>query len=217
MTRLLLDKQQADNDNVVGHASTFAPTTTAGRHALKKVLQDAAGAVNGCDPLDRARREELLQNLLSAAEAIQEAEDSHMTFSRLHLTGRHSHRYNVTALLQYFFISGFLRSDSDLCEVIEWCCQVALPKDVSECALAFIRGAEGSTFRVPSAATLSRARFKVVAWMLIFRKHLESLGELKIVVQTDATAQAGRQYQITIVNFVQVSDLQMLHKDRLPS
>ena len=218
INRLLLDKQQADDDNIVEHASTFAPTTAAGRLALRKVLQNAASAVNGCDPWDSARREELLQNLLSAAEAIQEAEDSHMTFSRLHLTGRHAHRYNVTALLQYFFISGFLHSDSDLCEVIEWCCQVALPKDVSECALAFIRGTEGSAFRVPSAATLSRTRFKVdVAWMLIFRKHLESLGEVKVFVQTDATAQAGRQYQISIVNCVKVSDLQMLHKDRLPS
>ena len=161
MNCLLLDKQQAGEDNVVGHVGTFAPTSSAGRLALRQILQNAASAVNGCEPWGRARREELLHNLLSAAEAIQKAEDSHMIFSRAHLTGRHSHRYNVTALLQYFFISGFLRSDSDLCHVIEWCCQAALPKDVSESALAFIRGAEGSTFRAPSAPTLSRTRFKV--------------------------------------------------------
>ena len=73
---------------------------------------------------------------------------------------------------------------------------------------------EGGTFRVPSPSTLSRIRFEVdVAWMLLFRQQLDSLGDVRIYVQTDATAQAGQQYQITILNFVKVQDLDELHKD----
>ena len=221
--RPILAERESDEQRVVddgaGDANRFMLSSAAGQVNLQDLLRTVAGSLTGCQPCDQLQREHLLRDLLAAAEAVELARDNRMIFERLHLSRLFCQRYNIASLLRFFFISGLLRNDTDLREVIELCISVALPKDVADSALAFLRGLTGSDFRVPSAATISRTRFRVdTAWMILFREQLQKMlndGGVRLYVQTDATAQAGRQYQITLINIVRAGELDQLHKDRL--
>ena len=210
--------QPATGDVVQKIPEEFSVFTSAGRKALQGVLQSASRALLGGRPGEGQTRDALLLDLLAAARAVEDAEDNHLVSSRLHLSGTFRVRYHVGSLLQYFFLAGFLRNDSVIRPVLELAVQSALPPDVSASALKFIRGDEGPGLRIPSASTISRIRFKVdVAWMLLFREQLKGMldsGGVSIFAQTDATAQAGRQYQMIILNIVRHKDLDELFKDR---
>ena len=197
----------------------FAVASSEGRVALHMLLQKTASAVMGCRPFTDDARNQLLLELLSAAVALEDAEAQSQLFLHRNASRAGTRRYNVSTLLNFFFLSGFLHRDRDLREALEWCIKLVLPQDQATAALKLLHGDGPHKLNVPSASTISRARFKVdVAYMLVFRDRLKAFlqqGGVKIIVQTDATFQAGKQYQITILNMIKTMDLDIIHKDPL--
>ena len=125
------------------------------------------------------------------------------------------------------WVTGALQNDKDLRDMIKHVCEVALPPQVAADALAFIEGSEDSgQLKVPSIdsiATMSRVRARVdVAWMLLTREWVMSRllvgggAGLRVYVQTDATWQAKQGYQVTVLNFVEMTNFVNLHKDHSP-
>ena len=188
-----------------------------GRAELHLLLQRVASAFMGCRPCQGEARDRMFLELLAAGTALEDSEADLCRFLLTNAASGGTRRYSVSSLLNYFILSGFLHRDADLREALESCCKLVLPADQANAALSLLHGDGHYKLNVPSASTISRARFKVdVAWMLVVRDQLKACllnGGVKLFVQTDATFQAGKQYQITILNIVKNMDIPMLSKD----
>ena len=171
-------------------------------------------------PAPEARRNLQLQ-LMTAAKALQVDQFQMIDFRRQHdvlLTKRR--KYPAIRLLHFFWVAGSLHHDQELREMLRHVCLVALPPDIGAEAISFVDGDGEGKLRLPSAATVSRVRARLdVAWTLLMRcwvmERLHQGGGrgLRVFAQTDATWQAKQEYQVTVLNFVDAVDLNLLHKD----
>ena len=187
-------------------------SSSAGRSQLLETLQEVAAALSGSE-----RHTQVLANVYRSARAVQALSDDHLICYEDKREGTKL-KFSLMDMLNCFRVAGLLHADEDLREVLELSVQVCLPSSVAREAVAFIRGNDAGRMKVPSKATLSRCRGRVdVAWMLFVRKRIANMIHqqgLKVFIQTDATWQAGLEYQCTLANFVACTDLFDLFKDR---
>ena len=198
-------------------AADFQVATGPGCVEMHLLLQRVASAFMGCRPCQGEARDRMLLDILAASTALEDSQANLRRFLMVNASRGGTRRYSITSLLRFFILSGFLHADVDVREALESCCTLVLPPDQAEAALSLLRGDEHYKLHVPSASAISRARFRVdVGWMLCFRSQLRDFlrsGGVKVLVQTDATFQAGKHYQITILNVIKNMDLPDLHKD----
>ena len=116
--------------------------------------------------------------------------------------------------MNFFWVSGALQNDKDLRETLKQACLVSMPSRASQQAVSFIDGTglDHDKLRVPSMATLSKVRGRLD--VAVKPKLVCANGRgIRIYVQTDAAWQARQEYQVTLLNLVDVCDLERLHKD----
>lgn len=202
---------------------SFDVVTRQGRLHLQGLLQELGMVLFQGRPMTDEARWKLQVKLLSAAQGLQNSELAENFFRQESNFLQKCRKYSAIKLLNFFWVSGALQNDKDLRETLKQACLVSMPHRSSQQAVSFIDGTglDHDKLRVPSTATLSRVRGRLdVAWMLYFREHVVmpklacSNGRgIRIYVQTDATWQARQEYQVTLLNLVDVSDLQELYKD----
>ena len=198
-------------------AALPSPTlaSTAGQSFLQSTLRSLGEFLQGGRPV--ADWESMLQQLYSASRIVQAAQDEHVfwQFENEGLSSRCKH--SVLKLLDFFFLAQYLHNDGDLRHVLLLAASACmLPSEAEQVKRRLERPDSASTMRVPSAATISRARGRIdAAYMLLYREFLEhrlDRGD-RVYVQCDATWQAHREYQICLLNLLNGSNLHDLQKD----
>ena len=189
----------------------------AGSMLVQDALQDAGQLLLGVSTPGSSRSgAEVLQKLYLAGRVVQASLDEARFFHAQNSNLTRNSKYGIHSLLNHFWLATCLRSDSQLRDVLGYAARVCLPPDAAAEALRFLDAAAEGCMRVPSPATISKARGRVdVAWMLLFRKEVSRklAAGLHVYVQCDATWQAHREYQICLFNFVETGDLPRLHED----
>ena len=194
-----------------------------GRNQILEIMQSASVSLLQGSLVPFEKRQELTVRLNAAAEALQLQDLQQRVFRRDNSILAKARKYGAGKLLEFFWVAGLLHQDKTLRKAIRHACAASLPEDVRVEVLRMIDGDEhGFCLRVPSAATMSRVRARLdVCWTLLFRQKLVASlkqnggGGVSVYIQTDATWQARQEYQVTLINVVDVGCQLDLHKDRL--
>lgn len=211
--------QKCDSSN----PDIFNIATEPGKKRMLQLLRDVAGCLTQGRPLNDERRCELELELLSGAQALQASIANHCRFRYQGSWTLKARKYPAIKLIDFFWVSGALLCDADLRETLKHACSTLLPPDLAKEAVLFVDGkleAGQCNTKVPSSATLCRLRARLdVCYTLLMRQwlmqNLQMSGGcgVKVFIQTDATWQSKKEYQITVMNFLLGELALPVHKD----
>ena len=169
---------------------------------------DASGTVVPSD---------VMQHLHDHASGWQAYADRLSEFEATRLTVQaYNKKYSIVTLIHTFLACGYLKSDGQIRDACQWMLRACLPKDIAEHMVKHLISEE-DRLRLPSKSTMSRLRGRVdVAWMLTFRSILHNMildGGVVMYPMVDSSPQAGRDYEMLVVNIVAAKFLAELHVD----
>ena len=124
--------------------------------------------------------------------------------------------FNISFLINCFWASGLMKSDSNMMELLGHCVRICLPVRLANFCHKLLSGdeVEERKLLLPSASTMSRVRGRLdVAFMLLFQDWLyEALlyTSLHLLVQVDASPQGGRDYEVIVLNIIKDCELLLL-------
>jgi hypothetical protein len=114
---------------------------------------------------------------------------------------QHGQGYAIQYLLESFFLSQVLTDSQHLGSVLKKSLRLILPAKVADTMGTYF----SSNTPVPSTATISRMRGRVdTTWMLVWRDRFQEWLDDGLVVYlgTDSSPQAGRDYQIIMLDII---------------
>ena len=120
--------------------------------------------------------------------------------------------YAIQYLLESFFLSQLLTDSKHLGSVLQKSLRLVLPAKVADKMGSYI----SSTAVIPSQSTISRMRARVdTTWMFVWRDRFQEwLGDgLVVYLGTDSSPQAGRDYQIIMLDIIQKIAMPSMHVD----
>jgi hypothetical protein len=170
---------------------------------------DISGAVVPHDVLQKLHAH--VASLQSYADGVIEFKGTRMTVQAV------NNKYAVVTLIHSFCACGFLKNDDRFRDACGWMLRACLPKEIAEHMTRVLASKDGPKLRLPSGATLSRMRGRLdVAWMLTMRSILHTMmqdGGLVMYPMIDSSPQAGRDYEMMVLNIVAAKHLTSLHVD----
>jgi hypothetical protein len=161
---------------------------------------------------------DVLQHLHDHALGWQAYADRLAEFEATRLTVQaYNKKYSIITLIHAFLACGYLKNDGQFRDACQWMLRACLPKDIAEHMVKHLISQEKDRLRLPSKATISRMRGRVdTAWMLTFRSILHNMimdGGVVMYPMVDSSPQAGRDYEMLVVNIVAAKFLAELHVD----
>ena len=114
---------------------------------------------------------------------------------------------DIATLIHAFMLAACLKQDSRLKKVCHDAAHLLLPPHVAQEIISLMEAG----VQMPSASVISRLRGRIdVCWMLVFRDRLHDMlqtGGVLVYPATDASPQAGRDYQMVVLNIIRRSVL----------
>ena len=181
-------------------------------HSMRQLLASTRDAIAHIPASSREYDQPLqttLRNLHDVMVCLEHQVDMEKTGSNA--SSRRGH--NVSALVNSFMAAHLLKNDGELLNMCCWCARLVLPKLAAADVEQRLRGKNQV---VPSASTIRRTRSKMdVAWMLHMRDVIASFfkndGGCVVFVMADKSPQGGREYEMTVFDFIPRKKLGWLH------
>ena len=160
---------------------------------------------------------DVLQTLHDNVSGLQAHADRITEFEKTRLVMEaFNQKYSVVTLIHSFVACGYLKNDGRFRDACRWMLCACLPKDIAEHMVGLLIS-DKQQLRLPSPATLSRLRGRMdTAWMLTFQLILQDMmldGGVVIYPMIDSSPQAGRDYEMVVLNVVASKLLAELHYD----
>lgn len=126
-------------------------------------------------------------------------------------------RFSAVTLIYALIQANCLKKDSDLRKVCMTSLELLLPREMVSAIGSWIDDPEGSGIAIPSAPVISRLRGRVDACLMItYRNCLHDMlqqGGVVLYPAIDSSPQAGRDYEVVVLNILRRSTVPELYQD----